>query len=581
MKQVIDLNIDERLDARDVQERVSRLFQQRLIPLLENYLDHLDSPAGTTQIPLLEIDLGVLAIDNLEELFEDSFEKEIATLIKETSGGYTNDTGTEDAEVVTESQTDLVLVACFLETGTFPWWIKDGTTTLFRLALTNVIKAETHEPIRLLRVLLAEQAAIKRLVYNAGDQLLREIATIASAYSPAVRDAMDEIAMQRIYQAYKKTLSTPAFREIWWTDLFTLTLHKPWVKDREAPRLIRLLLTPEGGFEPHDNKTGNGQSLLSHYKKLLWILNKLLPVFAPAALQKEVPKQNLPALQEYFNVMRALFGLEKGDDDTGNDPTLLSKDDAGYTPNKPGEKPGGNDDNTDNTPSLFSKKDAGFTSNKPAEKQDFPGESAGPSDNGYPVAAEKTRIPPHQANFNQSPVNSTFSDVEKLYIQNSGLVLLWPFLPRFFNNLALIKDDKQFADADAAAKACLLLQYLAYGNDLEMFEPLLPLNKLLSGINLFDPVDIQAELTQDERDAADHMLRSVINNAPLWKTLSEDGLRRAYLQREGILSARDGQWLLQVKRETYDVILDKLPWAVSVVKLPWMENLIFVEWLSI
>jgi hypothetical protein len=172
---------------------------------------------------------------------------------------------------------------------------------------------------------------------------------------------------------------------------------------------------------------------------------------------------------------------------------------------------------------------------------------------------------------------SSFNDTDKLYIHHAGLILLWPFLSRFFSKIGLITDNV-FTDQPAQHKACLLLQYLAMGAEWQPFEPFLPLNKLLCGIDLFEPIDVQIGIMQHEFDEADHLLAAVIGNAPMWKTLSVEGLRQAYLQREGILSARDGNWLLQVKRETYDILVDRLPWVNQIVKLPWMDNLIFVEW---
>ncbi|RLJ79416.1 contractile injection system tape measure protein [Pedobacter alluvionis] len=539
MKQVIDLAINEQLDARAVQERVSRLFQQRIIPLIEKYLDRMDLPGSTTQIPLLEIDLGVLTIDTLEELFEDRFEQEIATFIKKTSSSGISAFDIEGATVTTKNQTDSVLVACFLETGTFPWWVKDGTPALFIQALRNVIREEKYEPIRLLRVLFAEPAAIKRSVYNAGDQLLREIAAIATSNDPAVRDANAEVAQQRIYQAYKSALTSTAFRQIWWIDLLTLTLLTPWSKGKETPRLIRLLLDSKSGFEAYAGKTAGRQELLSYYQEQLWILNKLLQVFAPATFKEGISLNRIYELQQHFNNIRDLFGIEK----------------ASHTDERSSD---------------------GLSSARKTGNEEAPKNNA---DSANQLAVQD-KTPLKKTDLDKWLTNSTFSEIEKLYIKNAGLVLLWPFLPRFFNALALTDNDG-FIDAAAAVKACFLLQYLAYGNNMDVFEPSFLLNKLLTGIDIFEPINIHVVLTQDEKDAADHMLRAAINNVPLWKTLSEDGLRQAYLQREGILSARDGQWLLQAKRETYDVILDKLPWTVAVIKFPWMEKLIFVEWLSI
>ena len=47
-----------------------------------------------------------------------------------------------------------------------------------------------------------------------------------------------------------------------------------------------------------------------------------------------------------------------------------------------------------------------------------------------------------------------------------------------------------------------------------------------------------------------------------------------------MLSERDGGWLLRVERETYDVVLDHLPWSAAFIKLPWMDDLLRVEWIS-
>jgi len=155
---------------------------------------------------------------------------------------------------------------------------------------------------------------------------------------------------------------------------------------------------------------------------------------------------------------------------------------------------------------------------------------------------------------------------------------LHPFLSRFFQNLGLI-NDKCFNDETAAERACFILQYLVTGNNEDIFEAQLPLNKILCGIPLLRPVDTQFTITESEKETAEHFLFSVIQNGGAgWKNLSVDGLQKAYLNREGIISARDGNRLLQVKRETYDILIDRLPWTIQIVKMPWMERLMFAEW---
>ncbi len=169
------------------------------------------------------------------------------------------------------------------------------------------------------------------------------------------------------------------------------------------------------------------------------------------------------------------------------------------------------------------------------------------------------------------------SAVDELYVYNAGLVLLWSFLPRFFETVELVKD-KQFVEGPISAnKAAALLQYLADGNT-EPPEYQLVLNKALCGLPLemvFEPPEAPAP---EILAAADALLEAVITHATSLGKISVDGFRRSFLQRKGILSFQDGHWLLQVERQSFDILLDQLPWSFRIVKLPWMEYVLQVEW---
>ena len=123
-----------------------------------------------------------------------------------------------------------------------------------------------------------------------------------------------------------------------------------------------------------------------------------------------------------------------------------------------------------------------------------------------------------------------------------------------------------------------MLQELVGIPEAEVAEFQLPLNKLLCGLELDTPVEQQGELTEEERQQAEGLLMAVIMNAPTMKSLTVDGFRRAYLQREGMLSRVDDNWKLTVQRETYDVLIDRLPWSFNILKLSWTETVLLVEW---
>ncbi|NET44181.1 contractile injection system tape measure protein [Okeania sp. SIO2B3] len=169
-----------------------------------------------------------------------------------------------------------------------------------------------------------------------------------------------------------------------------------------------------------------------------------------------------------------------------------------------------------------------------------------------------------------------FSDSDEIYIRNAGLIFLWPFLKRFLLKIGLVQENL-FINITSAERAAILLQYIV-DNSIEIPEYILPLNKILCGIDLLEPIDTNLEITKQEITECENLLSAVIQNWSILKNTSIEGFRKAFLQRKGILKIRDGSYLLQVERETYDILLDRIPWSIQVVKLPWMNNILYVEW---
>jgi hypothetical protein len=172
----------------------------------------------------------------------------------------------------------------------------------------------------------------------------------------------------------------------------------------------------------------------------------------------------------------------------------------------------------------------------------------------------------------QSNVGFT-SDVDSIYINNAGLVIVAPFLTAFFKKLNLVNDDK----LTDKAKAVTLLNYLVTGNTaFDEFD--IVLNKVVCGeaIEAFiKPIEITAE----EKQEADDLLAAVIEHWSVLKNTSPDGLRGNFLQREGRLMFDDSKWNLKVQEQSFDMLLAHLPWGIGVVKLPWMEHVLYVEWI--
>ena len=59
---------------------------------------------------------------------------------------------------------------------------------------------------------------------------------------------------------------------------------------------------------------------------------------------------------------------------------------------------------------------------------------------------------------------------------------------------------------------------------------------------------------------------------------SKNKILKGFLQRSGKLFSKDDKLYLQVEQSAIDILLDHLPWNLSVIKLPWMPDILRVEW---
>ena len=164
----------------------------------------------------------------------------------------------------------------------------------------------------------------------------------------------------------------------------------------------------------------------------------------------------------------------------------------------------------------------------------------------------------------------------RIEIKNAGIVIVWPYLDRFFQMLEMT-DKGAFKTEGDAVRATHLIQYLVTGSN-ETPEHELLLNKILCGINLATPVPLQIELTEKEKETSDLMLNGVMQNWQKLKSSSIDAMREGFFVRQGFVEDKDDFWELEVEKKTIDILLKSLPWGFGTVKLPWMSKRMIVNW---
>lgn len=159
---------------------------------------------------------------------------------------------------------------------------------------------------------------------------------------------------------------------------------------------------------------------------------------------------------------------------------------------------------------------------------------------------------------------------------NAGLVLMFPFVTRFFENISLVKNN-EFINDDSKIKAVQALHFMATGKQTANEHELL-LPKIICGIDLQQVIEIDEVLNANIEHEINDVLKAVIEHWSILQNTSVDGLRESFLQRSGKLTIEEEQYLLQVEESGVDILLAKIPWGFRNYKLPWMQKTMITEW---
>ncbi|AGC47261.1 phosphotransferase/anion transporter [Myxococcus stipitatus DSM 14675] len=165
-----------------------------------------------------------------------------------------------------------------------------------------------------------------------------------------------------------------------------------------------------------------------------------------------------------------------------------------------------------------------------------------------------------------------------LPVSHAGLLLLHPYLSRFFESTGVKEAKRPELPADTLPRAAALLHLLAVGEG-EVHEFELDFIKLLLGLKPDAHLPVSSGLLQpSDHEEADALLQAVVEHWKALKNTSVQGLRGSFLRRRGFVREQEHGLLLRVESQAFDVLLGAIPWGIGTVKLPWMRQPIFTEW---
>ncbi|MET4696707.1 contractile injection system tape measure protein [Endozoicomonas lisbonensis] len=161
-----------------------------------------------------------------------------------------------------------------------------------------------------------------------------------------------------------------------------------------------------------------------------------------------------------------------------------------------------------------------------------------------------------------------------LLVSGAGLVLFWPHLRRLF--APLLNDRQQWLSPEHQWLA--LAQLMTLGGLTETEDGLNPVAALLTGFPVDTPVTGLPALNEQQRNDCTTLLTTVVQQWQALKGMSGQSLQQLFIQRTGYLDQTANGWRLTTEHKPQDILLQALPWPVSVVRLPWMDSLLAVEW---
>lgn len=586
-RQVIEVHLPKTANAQQVQQSLSKMFNEELLPVINTLLDkhfgeHMEAHH---QIDQLIVDLGQLELKDLTKRFGEELDGSLAEIKQTHLEQDAFEQKTPDPQ-----KTPLQVVSHYLATGRLPWWCSNHSKAYLLEQLDVLIEKPLPTFKALVSQLRLNSVHLSRFVNTfSADQMLLSVDLVSGTAVTTIRafvteiegfiqkhqvQKTKEIAHRQVLNALISTMlhqlptdqqSGQSFSELKGhyrlqvlkalgvtIQTATADQQNPAVAssqkkttDQQNPAIAAVQTPPAGKQNPAIAAihTLAKKHRANHRENAIW-----QQVFLQ--ISKILAHPSIHILPDHLlvHLEHLLIDLQKATKDT-----LLEVD---------------HPISTESDPVKFQKQLESLSRSMvlPLARHLHSVEKA--------LQEVATRSTPTVI----EKLQSQFDDTDFMTIDNAGLVILWPFLPRFFENLGLMTN-KEFTDEETNHKAVCVLQHLCNEDQSALFEGTLSLPKILCEISLEDPIAI-TELSDEDIQVASGLLTSVIARGSHWTNLSVEGFRASYLCRQGSLKIRDNHWLLQVQKETFDITLEKLPWSFNTIKLPWMNKMIQVEWIQ-
>lgn len=514
----IEIRADEVAIGRELIERLSLMNRRRTAPVIDRVCTELSGPDRIDRIDRIELDLGLITLDRFDEEFVRKLETAFRTALEKRLF--------QISSTLRPEERSLELIEAFARTGNLPWWVDTSEPDIITIHINALVRDAPKSFFSLLLDLASDPLALKRIAQYADDAILDTLIAKKSTGSDSAT-GIDQI--RRKLGVTSEISGLPDSTALRIRHAIRIALARCDDNAIAARSMIDETAVDAGSFEGQKDRIGVRQQSLSIDA------TKLPALIEGLNAKPEVPTRNDSPLEE--SSLSAADFVE-----------MVERPSVGKTEERKPEQ---------------------TTIDKPISQTTINAETALPETRSHDRAFEPRAI--------QLARRRALVELDQLYVEDAGLVILWPFLERFFSRLSLIDEKRGFIHESAQMQAIALLEQLAF----EEFDPpefRVPLAKLLCGLPLEAHFALELPLSPEQLAECDNLLSAIIDHATILRDINIAKFRESFLKRPGALSTRDGTWLLQVERNSYDLVLERFPWVWSWVKLPWMPDPLRVEW---
>ena len=567
-RQVFEITVSDPVLVTNAQTMIRDCYERDIVPLLDREFSALAGPDEVVRLERLELDLGTITPEELErELLNRTktvLRRELQLQPAPKRHSSDAESGTDDGRPTAGKGRDgsvqqgtgknkhiLPLLESFLETGLLPWWASDVTLESMGQALKSLPTSDHPALVKLLHKAVKRVTPLYRLIQQSSDDVLLFLGELlAGLRQLIIFDVITEAA--QILEALPSRPSRIEARTGSWHAFF-VSLSDSTKRELSQQILVRQM----------------AQTLSSSLGREL--------LYCDGKDRDKLQQVKTNLYEEMIRVSRQEARVEQKSGHRSPRPSARDR----------------NREHTHDLPAVSKKvKDSCSSNSISTQKGDL--DTASPTSD-FSIRQNTEIFERPGINFTgasrseQSCIGSALRDIseegrkiarmiqeEGIAVNNCGLVILWPYLGRFFSACGILANGA-FPDDRATAQGVHLLNLLSAGTD-SAEEHLLALNKILCGRALEEPVDRETILSRSERAEAENLLKTAIGHWTALRQTSVHAFRSSFLLRSGILSRKESGWLLQVERKPYDVLLERLPWSISIIKLSWMKQPLHVEW---